>query len=288
MHAGRALVHTPRQQGSTQKGARAVCEEGNRDPATLMMPLRTFLAAFAFVAVAVALTLFVPLFVERGAMVLLLAAVVLSIWYGGWKPGLVAAVLAIVAAAWVLPPKHSFLIGSMPDLARFGAFVVVAVLITLMHRSLENARRALLLSEQRFTASVEAARIAAWDQDLETGVFWCSPNFELIFGRPPGRPDDAPPFEGFIGYTHPDDQSRVRAAVADSRVATPEFELDHRIVRTDGEIRWIHTRGRVHFDDSGKPVRMIGIAADVTETKSRTSDKPRQPSPTSTTAAYRP
>ena len=269
----------PRQQGSTQ-GARAVCEEGNCDPATVMMPIRTFLAAFAFVGVAVGMTLFVPLFVERGAMVLLLAAVVLSIWYGGWKPGLVAALLAIVAAAWVLPPKHSFVIDSVPDLARFGAFVVVAVLITLMHRSLENARRALVLSEQRFTASVEAARIAAWDQDLATGVFWCSPNFEHIFGRPAG--DEKQAYEGFVGYTHPDDQTRVRSAIADARPASPEFELDHRIVRTDGNIRWIHTRGRVHFDDAGKPVRMIGIAADVTETKARGSDKLQ---PTSTTAA---
>ena len=248
-----------------------------------MMPIRTFIAAFAFVAVAVALTLFVPLFVERGAMVLLLAAVVLSIWYGGWKPGLVAAVLAIVAAAWVLPPKQSFLIDSLPDLARFTAFVVVAVLITLMHRSLENARRDLLLTEQRFTASVEAARIAAWDQDLATGVFWCSPNSELIFGRAPGG--EGASYEGFVGYTHPDDQTRIRTAIADTRPANPEFELDHRIVRADGQIRWIHTRGRVHFDDSGKPVRMIGIAADVTETKGRASDMPLQPSPTSTTAA---
>jgi PAS domain S-box-containing protein len=244
--------------------------------------LQSVLAAVAFVGIAVALTLFVPLFVERGAMVLLLAAVVLSIWYGGWKPGLFSALLAIVAAAWVLPPKGSFLIESFADLARFVAFVVVAVLITLMHRSLENARRELLLSEQRFTASVEAARIAAWDQDLSTGVFWCSPTFETIFGRTPGEQKES--YEGFVGYTHPDDQVRVRSAIADARPGNPEFEMDHRIVRADGEIRWIHTRGRVHFDEVGKPSRMIGIAADVTETRIRAADK-HQPVAMSTTVA---
>jgi PAS domain S-box-containing protein len=181
----------------------------------------------------------------------------------------VAAVLAVAAAAWVLPPKHSLVIDKGADMARFVSFTIVAGLITAMHRSLEHARRDLVLTQQRLSASVEAARIAAWDQDLSTGAFWASPNFELIFGRKPEGDADAPSEDSFLGYIHPEDQSAVRAAVAGAAAARPEFEIDHRIVRADGGVRWIHTRGRVHYDPAGKAVRMIGIAADVTEAKSR-------------------
>jgi PAS domain S-box-containing protein len=236
-------------------------------PTPVKMPLRSLIVAVVCVAVAFLLNALIPIFAQRGALVLYLAAVVLAIWYGGWKPGLVASVLAILGAAWVLPPENSMRIEQRADVLRFAMFVAVSALITLMHRSLENARARLALTERRLIASVEAARVAAWEQDLATGVFWYTPNFKLIFGHTSDESHGT--YESFIGYIHPDDQARAREAFALALTRHPDFELEYRIIRTDGEIRWIHTRGRVYSDESGKPTRMAGIVADVSETKNR-------------------
>ena len=51
-----------------------------------------------------------------------------------------------------------------------------------------------------------------------------------------------------------------------------EFELDFRIVRpNDNELRWIQARRLVFYDDAGKPVRVVGVSADVTDHKRATA-----------------
>jgi PAS domain S-box-containing protein len=225
------------------------------------------LAALGFTTVAFLLTL-IPVFLERGAMALYLAAVVMKIRYGGWRAGLITAAFAILGAAWVLPPHYSMRIDGADNQLRFGMFVGLITLITITNRSLENARQRLAQTERRLVASVEAARVAAWEQDMETGTFWCSPNFGLIFGR--SGSDAELSYDSFLGFIHPDDQAQARDTMQQAQSHRSEFEIDHRIIRPDGQVRWIHTRGSVHLDDEGKGLRMTGISADVTQAKART------------------
>lgn len=227
---------------------------------------RSILAALVFTAAAFLLTL-LPVFYERGAMALYLGAVVMTIWYGGWRVGLITAVFAIVGAAWVLPPHFSMRIEGTDNHIRFGAFVGLIALITLTNRSLENARQRLAQTERRLAASVEAARVAAWEQDMGTGVFWCSPNFGFIFGRDNGDSDASD--VSFLGLIHPDDQAQARETIQQAQANQSEFEFDHRIIRPDGQLRWIHTRGSVLFDEDGKGLRLMGISADITQAKAR-------------------
>ncbi len=78
-------------------------------------------------------------------------------------------------------------------------------------------------------------------------------------------------FEGttdaFWRRVHPDDVEKVRSAQDAAHLAGTTYDMRHRIVRPDGEVRWIHERARVERDPAGTPLRLVGVTRDVTEEK---------------------
>lgn len=228
--------------------------------------VRSYLLATLAVAAATLLIFGVEALRERGAMVVLLAAVSLVTWFGGWRPGVLAIALSVLVSAWVvLPPEDSLAIQSWEDALRLGVFVFVAVLIATLHASRERAVADRWQTEQRLAFALRCAQLGAWYSDLRTGRFWWSEGMEELFGRPPGEFSDT--YEGFIGYIHPDDQDFVKRAVTRMVEGGKEFEIEHRIVRPDGQTRWITTLGRIVYDEAGAPCQLIGVARDVTERK---------------------
>jgi PAS domain S-box-containing protein len=64
---------------------------------------------------------------------------------------------------------------------------------------------------------------------------------------------------------HPDDLARVQAAHLLADEAGAIYDLRHRIIRPDGEVRWIHERARIERDPAGSPIRYVGVTRDVTD-----------------------
>lgn len=223
------------------------------------------LAVFA-VGAATLLVWEVPLLLERGAFVVFLGVVAIVTWFGGWRPGVLAIVLTALVAAWiVLPPRNSLILQSWDDILRLVVFVLVAGLIAALHASRERAVQEAWQTEQRLAFALDCARMGAWYSDLRSGKFWWSEGMERLFGRPPGEFSGT--YEGFIGYIHPDDQDFMKRALTRTVEGGKEFEIEHRVVRPDGETRWIVTRGRIVCDEAGRAKQIIGVAEDVTERK---------------------
>src|SRR5262245_11089298 len=85
-----------------------------------------------------------------------------------------------------------------------------------------------------------------------------------IFGLAPGG--FAGTCAAFFAFVHEDDLDAVRAARDAATAADgPPFDVEHRIVRTDGAVRWVHERADVVRDERGAAVRMIGTVQDVTD-----------------------
>jgi PAS domain S-box-containing protein len=93
-----------------------------------------------------------------------------------------------------------------------------------------------------------------------------SPPILRIWGLPPDSQGNR---EDFLASLHPDDHTRVAAMLADPHWT--EAKADYRIVRPDGEVRYIHAWATREFDAEGKLVRMFGVDQDVT--KSRQADE---------------
>jgi PAS domain S-box-containing protein len=129
-----------------------------------------------------------------------------------------------------------------------------------------RADQALRESEERLRMAKEAAGLGIWDWDIRTGSVQWTPEIYEFVGLDPAGSDIT--LERWKAFAHPDDRDRVlaeaEAAIANSEPLRTEF----RVVRTDGDIRWLLARGRTISDDSGAPVRMVGVNMDVTERRS--------------------
>jgi len=119
--------------------------------------------------------------------------------------------------------------------------------------------------QDRLVEAQELARLGSWEWDVAADtVSWSDILYE-IYGVE--RREHVPTFGGYLGRVHPEDRERVTQAIQDALSAQCSFHFDERIVRPDGTVRVLASRGQVYADDDGRPVRMIGICQDVTESR---------------------
>jgi len=135
------------------------------------------------------------------------------------------------------------------------------------YRARAAAERALRDTEERLRLTLEAAEVVAWEITLATGEIRESGPVAALFGQSAGfRHADMP---AFLASVHPDDRDRVArdleaVARGGGRGATgTEFRVRH----PDGAVRWLMTAGALTLDDAGRPVRVLGIARDITRRK---------------------
>ena len=149
----------------------------------------------------------------------------------------------------------------MRDLAG-GVTGMVLIHVDLTERvEAEEARR---LSEERLRIALDAGRLGAWEWDIAGGRVHWSDTLQRIHGLVPGTFRGT--FEEYQSDIHPDDRERVLGQISHSLDGAPH-RLDYRIVRPDGEVRWLEARGELFRAADGSPARMLGICTDVTERK---------------------
>lgn len=130
---------------------------------------------------------------------------------------------------------------------------------TLERQQQELARLSLM---QRLDESQRIARLGHWEANLEDGsLYWSAPIYE-IFGFDPDH--FTPSVEYFERCIHPDDVALVKASEA-RVMAGGEHNVRHRIIRPDGEQRWVQELARLQPDADGRLVRLVGTVQDVTE-----------------------
>jgi two-component system cell cycle sensor histidine kinase/response regulator CckA len=110
----------------------------------------------------------------------------------------------------------------------------------------------------------EVAHIGSWVAELDGSnrLSW-STELYRIFGVSVGDfPGSA---RAFIEHVHPEDVAIVREASAAAIEGGKPYDVVHRIVTGDGRTRWVHQQADVIRDESGRPIRMIGTAQDITD-----------------------
>jgi PAS domain S-box-containing protein len=109
----------------------------------------------------------------------------------------------------------------------------------------------------------EVAHVGSWEWEIGPNRVGWSDELYRLYGLEPGSVTVT--YESFLERVHPDDRAEVRSAVERTYSRRGPFELDHRVLLPDGQIRWLHARGRMVDEDSGAPPRMVGTSQDVTE-----------------------
>lgn len=95
-----------------------------------------------------------------------------------------------------------------------------------------------------------------WDVAGDT-VRWSSQLYELFGVR---RDQMEPSLSGYLQRVHPDDRDEVEAAIGHTFESGEPFDLEHRVVTPEEEVRRLHCTGRRFADLGGDPVRMSGTA----------------------------
>lgn len=120
-------------------------------------------------------------------------------------------------------------------------------------------------SAERLSLALEAAQMGTWDRDMLTNQRFWNPLHEVIFGYTPGQPNrDHQDWERRV---HPDDLDWIHKATDAARQNRKVLSLEYRILWPDGSLHWIDAKGRYLYDDSGQPVRMMGVVRDITDRK---------------------
>ena len=119
-------------------------------------------------------------------------------------------------------------------------------------------------SEARLALAADSAEAGLWVLDWSACAFWVTGRTRAIFGY---GPDEVITLERFEASVLPEDLELVRQTIERSRHECNLVNVQYRILRGDGCIRWIDTRGRPYFTSSGEPERLMGIAVDITDRK---------------------
>src|SRR6266571_6891152 len=128
-----------------------------------------------------------------------------------------------------------------------------------------RAEEALRESEARMSLAANAANLGLWIWNIPGGdERWVTEKWRQLFGFAESEPVT---FDRFLEVVHPGDRKRVKQVVQHMLEHGGEYEIDYRITRPDGSIRWIASHGSVGLDERGKPVLARGVSRDVTKRK---------------------
>ena len=129
----------------------------------------------------------------------------------------------------------------------------------------KETEAALHESEERFRQLAENSHEVFWMSDpATTKMLYVSPAYETVWGRTRQSLYDLP--GSFMEAIHPDDRDRMAEGIRD-KVFTGTLDQEYRIVRPDGEIRWIWDRGYPIRNEAGEAFRIAGTALDITDRK---------------------
>lgn len=117
----------------------------------------------------------------------------------------------------------------------------------------------------RLKLALDASRMAVWEVDLATETLTGSRDLNRLFGLPDDSRPDVPTLRS---YYYPGEQQRM-AEEGQRALARGEryLETEYRIIRADGEVRWLGLRCELLISEQGEPQRVIGVLWDITDRK---------------------
>lgn len=137
----------------------------------------------------------------------------------------------------------------------------------------KRAQEALRENEQMLAVAQRIAHVGNWVWEIPTGHLSWSDEVYRIFGL---TPQEFPgTYQGFLERVHPEDRSRVEAAIQATVDNHHRYAVDFRIRRPDGVERIVQASGEIELGPGGDPLRMVGAVQDITERR-RAEDQVRR------------
>ncbi len=257
----------------------------------------------ALVSVASALTLsqLPAVHLQDAPVSLFLCAVILSAWFGGIGPGLLAVTLSVLAFNYYfLPPIHSLTLKT-DEIPRLVIFAVSALFVGALSAAQRNATESLIRTRDDLKVTVEQLRrsnealqaesrerkfaeqslrrsegyLAEAQRLTHTGswvwnvagrdALYLSDEWYRIYGFDPE--EGPPPWEQRLQRIHLEDRARWQEAIDRAVTEKSGYDVEFRILPPDGNVKYIHTVGHSVLNASGDLVQFVGSSSDITARK---------------------
>jgi len=138
-------------------------------------------------------------------------------------------------------------------------------------RALEESQRKLEETTERMKLALQGSTSWLWEWDIQAETIIQSAVTGLLGSEADER---AIPVDEFVTEIHPDDRDELLSE-KERAITEGAYYTEFRLLQ-DGDVRWIESRGQVYGDETGRPDRIIGIATDVTDRKTRERELQRQ------------
>jgi PAS domain S-box-containing protein len=112
--------------------------------------------------------------------------------------------------------------------------------------------------------AAESAEIGLWFWDLAEDKIYSTPKCNEFFEI---SPFETISYEVFLEAVHPDDQQSVIDAFLDSQKNGTEYDIEYRVIYSDGTIHWLSTKGKTYLDTEGNAANTMGVVRLITERK---------------------
>ncbi|HWH70081.1 MAG TPA: PAS domain-containing protein, partial [Candidatus Sulfotelmatobacter sp.] len=130
------------------------------------------------------------------------------------------------------------------------------------------------MERERLRMAEQGGQVSVFDWNLKTGEIFSTGELEKLFGLASGERVDC--YANWAGLVHPEDLARLEADwAAWPQSGRREHRWTYRLVRPDGQVRWLEARAEVLRDAAGEPWRLVGTQADITERRQR-AESPQQ------------
>ena len=166
--------------------------------------------------------------------------------------------------------EYSYLIIGMTGLVEaILVWIMLLLVIPSYNRFAKKATDALNIAgigEDRYVRAMIGSGLGFWDYDIQAKSVVFSGRMMAMLGYPDRDKEDSIDF--WMNSVHPDDIDGVKRSM-EYHIAkrTPEYSIEYRIKRQNGEYLWVADRGQMKTDVKGKPALLSGISEDITNVK---------------------
>lgn len=137
--------------------------------------------------------------------------------------------------------------------------------LTASHKMIKQSENELQININILNNAQEIAHVGSWHLDIKKNALSWSDEVYRIFGVQPQ--EFVPTYEAFLEFVHPDDKELVNKTYLDAIENNKCYEMVHRIVRHDGEVRVVYEKSKDTTDESGNIIHSFGMVHDITEIK---------------------
>lgn len=127
---------------------------------------------------------------------------------------------------------------------------------------LQEAKEKAEENESKLEEAQSLAHIGSWELDLVNNKLTWSDEIYRIFGCKPQ--EFGATYDAFLNFIHPDDRDFVNNSYQNHINSKVPYDIVHRILLSNNEIKYVNERCKSDFDVQGKPLRSVGTVADIT------------------------